>query len=125
MAMDKQERRALRQLRKALERFRQYDPEMQVQTMLAFVSLAVDQKIPVKDLVAKASLSRSQASRQVATLGREHWRRDKDGKRKAGHDLVVAVTDPMDARQKLVTLTPRGKVLRQQLVDDIFELAER
>ena len=55
-------------------------------------------------------LAQSSVSRNVAALS--DWNRH----RTTGHDLVSARENPMDRRQKLVTLTAKGIKLREQML---------
>lgn len=94
--------------------FRDLDPEIQAQTVLTYllVAAAPDKEPPsMKELERRLGISSSSVSRNVAALSEMH----RLGK--PGHDLVEAYEDPMDRRNKLVRLTPKGRTLALRLAD--------
>jgi DNA-binding MarR family transcriptional regulator len=99
-----------------LNEFRRYDSEMPIYTAIIFLLAAENPGIRLRELERRANMSRSAISRNILALSSQHWTREPEtGHRRPGHDLVVASTDPMDARGRLVTLTPAGKALFTKL----------
>lgn len=98
-------------LRGCLEVFRQLDPEMQAQTMITFllVAMADPDPMPMADLARAAGLAQSSVSRNVSSLGA--WSRHK----RPGLKLLESTEDLMDRRRKVVSLTPSGRRLKETL----------
>ena len=94
-----------------LELFRQLDPEIQAQTMMTFLLVAVMDPDPISmsDLGDRIGLAQSSVSRNVSALGA--WSRHK----RPGLKLVEAHEDFMDRRKKLVNLTASGRRLKKTL----------
>lgn len=95
-----------------LNEFRNYDPEMQIQTLMTFlfVSSRPENEPPtIKDCAEAVGIAQSSASRNVAALAsinRHH---------ESGHQLLHTFENPMRRTQKLVVLTPRGKKLLESV----------
>lgn len=98
-----------------VEEFRKIDPEMQLQTVATFMSVAVQPGITMKELADRLGISQASCSRNVAALSK--WHRMS----RPGHDLVEAVEDPAERRRKIVHLTPKGKRIAQT----IWEILDR
>ena len=94
---------ALPRLVGAIEEFRKFDPEMQLQTVLTFIHVAIFPGLTMKELSSRVGVAQSSTSRNVASLSKQK-KFDK-----AGHALVIAEEDPRERRRKLVRLTPRGE----------------
>ena len=95
-----------------IEEFRKLDPEMPSQTVHTFLLVAMrgDEGLPQKDLAALLGVEQSTVSRNVSSLdkiNRHH---------QPGLDLVRSVEDPNERRRKVIRLTARGRLLREQLV---------
>jgi DNA-binding MarR family transcriptional regulator len=69
--------------------------------------------VTVSDIATHAGLAQSSASRNVAALSGRHWLK------RPGLGLVQLESDPNDIRKKLVTLTPKGKKVIEQLVHTV------
>lgn len=92
-----------------LEELRKLDPEMQLQTAQTFMCVALRPGITMKEIGDKLGLSQSSCSRNVAALSK--WHR----LNKPGHNLVVAVEDPMERRRKVVNLTQDGERMARNI----------
>lgn len=100
----------LSKLSQALSAIRVLDATIPVQTIIVFLEIARREGISVGELSTKCGLGTSAASRNVAALSDEHWI---DGRKGLG--LVVAETDPTDARRTVVLLKGKGKLVVEQI----------
>lgn len=102
------------QMRRALNVFKQLDPEMPMSTMVVFLAIAMDagekQEVVTRDLIDELNLSPSAVNRAVTTLGEQHWSKKKDGLR-----LIEVRMNPEDKRLRLASLTPKGAQLMDTL----------
>jgi len=98
-------------LHKAIEALRAIDPEMQGNVMQAFliVALTKEEGISHQDLAKQVGVSQSAISRNVGMLSA--WTPYKE----TGPGLVDSVSDPMNMRQKIVRLTPKGRKFSETL----------
>lgn len=96
-------------LMRALEVFRELDPDMPIQYALSFLTLARNPGLSIRDLSERLGIAQSSASRNVAALSEWH------SFRKPGHDLIQAKEDPRERRRKIVTLTRKGEALLARL----------
>ncbi|HSK40358.1 MAG TPA: helix-turn-helix domain-containing protein [Arenibaculum sp.] len=94
---------------RVLEALRRLDPDMPIQYALSFLTVAQNEGLSIRELSERLGIAQSSASRNVAALSR--WR----GFDRPGHDLVQATEDPRERRRKVVTLTPRGRALVDEL----------
>ena len=103
---------SMRTLANAINAFRELDPEIQAQAILAYLyGAGAKEPVPMRDLQTRLGVASSGASRNVALLSKL----DRHGK--PGHGLVEIYENPEDRRYKLVRLTPRGRTFADQLVD--------
>lgn len=96
-------------LMRALEVFRELDPDMPIQYALSFLTLARNPGLSIRDLSERLGIAQSSASRNVAALSEWH------SFRKPGHGLIQANEDPRERRRKIVTLTRNGEALLARL----------
>ncbi|GGX91321.1 hypothetical protein GCM10007160_18530 [Litchfieldella qijiaojingensis] len=92
-----------------LEEFRQIYPDMQTQTAVFFVTIAMNPGITMKELMERTGTVQSTCSRNVSLLS--EWLKHN----KPGYGLVQAMEDPVERRRKIVKLTPKGERLAAQL----------
>ncbi len=102
-------KRELHTITRVINAVRIVDDTMPVQTLSVFLGVAQKEPISISDLATLTGLAQSSASRNVAALSEWHWLK------KPGLGLVKLEVDPMELRKKLVTLTPKGKKLVEQL----------
>lgn len=103
---------ALDPLVRALEALRStLDPDLPIQYALSFLTIAQNEGMSIRELSERLGIAQSSASRNVAALSRWH------SFGKAGHDLVQAEEDPRERRRKILTLTPKGRTLAEDLSD--------
>jgi DNA-binding MarR family transcriptional regulator len=89
------------------------DPEMPVQQLLVLLMVAKEPGITMKDLGQRARISQASMSRNVDELGMINRHR------KPGKGVMIAEEDPMNRRQKLLRLTPKG----MRAVEKLCEIA--
>lgn len=108
-------RSAVRKLSRALDLFRAMDPELPTQVIEVFCTIAQHDEVQTRDLPDMTGLTQSSVNRAVTYLADHHWR----DRSKTGLKLIAQRTDPMDRRQRVVSLTPKGVKLSRQL-EEIF-----
>ena len=90
-----------------LSEFRKLDPNMQMQTALAFVFIAqgdyAKEPLSVYQVGDKLGCTSASASRNVAALSK--WSRH----HREGYGLVEANENPERRNEKVITLTPKGR----------------
>lgn len=106
---------ALEPLILVVEEFRKYDPKMELGQLLVYLHSAVRPGIKMTELETLTGLTRSSISRNVLALSRETYQKDAEGHPRPGHDLVKQLSDPLDARAKLVAPTRRGAMLAEKV----------
>ncbi|WP_173931440.1 hypothetical protein [Chelativorans sp. Marseille-P2723] len=104
----------LKQLKRYLHRFNQFDPKMQVSTILTLLEIAeaelLNKAISVREIERNVGLLSGTASRNVYYWGEGH----KD--MKGGHEMVTIGFDPEDRRRRSLLMTPKGWAFINQLV---------
>ena len=100
-------------LERVVEEFRKLDPEMQAQTMLAFMFVAEKQEsgtpTTVKEVGEYLEVTSASASRNIAALSKVSRHR------RPGHDLIFTYENPEYRVEKLIELTDKGKLLVKRL----------
>lgn len=94
----------LRKLTKALEVFKEVDPTISLPSMLALLYYADSDGIPGNRLAVEKRLGMSNATGSRATM---YWS-DYKAPRVPGQDYLEMQDDPLDRRQKIITLNRRG-----------------
>lgn len=92
---------------------REYDPEMQVQTLATLLIVARRGECAMSHIAEELNLSQSSVSRNVSLLSK--WSRHN----RPGLDLVRAYEDPAERCRKLVTLTHKGKRFMERLTTKV------
>ena len=100
---------------RGLETFRALDAEIPPQTIGTFLYVATHDGCLMKDLADSLGVAQSTMSRNVAMLDRINRHHE------PGLDLVRAIEDPVERRRKIVRLTPKGRQLRDRLIDLLEE----
>ena len=102
----------LRTVADSIELLRTLDSEMQAQTAMCLlvVAMAHPEPVPMREIAQRVGLAQSSTSRNVALLGKV------SRKGRPGLDLLVAREDVSDRRTKLVSLTSRGERFINQLL---------
>lgn len=92
-----------------LNTFGKLDPNMQLQTMLVFLTVARRGQCTQKDIELELGLTNASASRNVSYWTElKIWPKGED-EAIAGMGLIERIEDPRDRRYKLLRLTPAGK----------------
>lgn len=100
----------LRQFASAVSTFRELDADIPAATLHVFLVVAANPGISSKQLLQRVQGSQSAVSRHLAALGEYSW---KGG---PGLDLIETVEDPLDRRNKISFLKPKGKQLALKLI---------
>lgn len=87
-------------------------PDIQTQTVVAFLVVATHGEMPMAGLAKHMKTTTASVSRNMAVLAN-------GSKGKPGLELVETWEDPMDRRFKTVRLTARGKALATLLADKV------
>lgn len=101
---------------KVLQRIRQLDPDVGIQAVETFFTVAGEPGIHMADLQESLQLASSSVSRNVALLGAIH----RAGK--PGLGLLDAYEDPLNRRMKRVKLTKRGEHLMDSIISELERL---
>ena len=101
---------ALKDFNRLLNLFQTLDPDMPTQTVRTYVlvALAHPEAVLMSNLAQQLGIAQSSVSRNVAALS--DWTRH----HREGLDLIEARENPLDRRQKLVSLTSKGQKLLEQ-----------
>lgn len=102
---------ALIKMDRAISLFRNLDSELPTQVVSIFLAIARKGECYTRELPDSVGLSTSAVNRGLTYLGDHHWR----DRSKAGLKLVAQRVDPMDRRQRIAELTPRGRSIVKQL----------
>lgn len=86
-----------------LGQFRSLDNDLPLQTAHIVLLIAMQPGITVRELMAKAKLSQSSCSRNIARLSKTNRHGE------PGYDIVEAKPDPTDSRRQKLYLTEKGK----------------
>jgi DNA-binding MarR family transcriptional regulator len=101
---------SLEQVIRALERLREFDPDMPIPRALMLLVVGRTGVAGMQDLAAELNISLSGVSRHASALGRYGL-----GQR-PGLELIETQEDPEHRKRKIVVLTAKGKKLLASLV---------
>jgi DNA-binding MarR family transcriptional regulator len=87
-----------------LSNLREIDPNMPVSEALSLLLIAKYDGISLKDLASKADVGMASASRYVRVFSLELG-------------VVTAKEDPDERRKKVISLTPKGKVMIKKILE--------
>ncbi len=111
------DQKSLRDVMSALYRFNQFDPKMQVSTILTFLEIAAAEQrgdqISVQDIERKVGMLSGTSTRNVYYWGDGH--KDMRG----GHQMIKIDFDPNDRRRRALSLTAKGKAFLSQLLGGV------
>ena len=102
------------QVSKAFEALRLLDREIPGQLVSAFLYIASHNPCEKQELEKALQLTGSSGSRLVA------WLSDYHRLGKPGLDLIKKTSSPDDQRRLVVSLTPKGQQLAQQIRETIY-----
>lgn len=100
-------------LAKTLELFRELDPTLPSQVIAVFLEIAnaEDGELETRDLPDRVGLAQSSVNRALTYLSDRHWS-DKD---KPGLQLIEHRLHPLDRRQRIAVLSPKGKTFVRKI----------
>lgn len=111
------DKQVMRSLKRALYRFNQFDPKMQVSTILTLLEIAEAEMegapISVQDIEKKVGLLSGTSSRNVYYWGEGH--KDMRG----GHEMITIGFDVSDRRKRSLRMTSKGKAFINQLLEGV------
>lgn len=102
-------------LMKVEQIFRLADQEVPAQLVLVFCYIASHNPCHLTAIMEDCKLSSNSVSRNTDWLSRTH----RLGK--PGMELIIKEVDPVDARKKIVRLTPKGELIAAQIKSILFE----
>ena len=96
-----------------IDQFRSLNNEIQAQTILTFLYVAMSDKrdVPMQEMGKALGLSQASISRNVSFYSKINRHRTK------GQGLLGSREDPMERRRKVVYLTNKGTMFMSKLVD--------
>jgi DNA-binding MarR family transcriptional regulator len=98
---------------RAMRRLRDLHPDMTLLQAMFFLSVAANPGASQRDIYALLDTNDSNAARTIAILS------DIGGRRSAPLDLIKVSIDPLDRRQRMLDLTPKGRRLMDDIAADI------
>ena len=98
-------------IRDVIEYFRDLDPDISATTISAFLAIAEQEGMNMKELGETLGVAQSSCSRNVSALTR--LKNPKENQE--GLDLVVRTEDPLEGRRKIMFLSPKGKKMHQKI----------
>jgi DNA-binding MarR family transcriptional regulator len=112
MSLEDQEgQSSIRRLLSCIEVLRDADPDMPLVSAALLLSIAVNEGVTQRELIAKLKIPSSTASRSISVLS------DVARVGKQGLGLVTWYDDPTDRRIKRLLLTPKGRSIVQKLLE--------
>jgi len=110
------ERDALERFSRALKHLRTImGRNVPSQIIQAYLVVALDEGRPVNEYATILGASQTTASRHLMDLS------DRRRSRQEGFKLLYRRDNPLDEREKLVTLSPHGKAMRQLVLETLRE----
>jgi DNA-binding MarR family transcriptional regulator len=100
------------ELIRVLEAFAKVDPEIQLQTILAFLYVARREKCTQKDVELELGMTNAAASRNIS-----YWT-DRRFDRKPGVGFIDRKEDDQDRRFKQLQLTARGQSFYEKITGE-------
>lgn len=83
------------------------------QIIQAYLAVALDEGRPVNEYANRLGASASTASRHLMDLA------ERNRYKQAGFHLLYRSDNPLDEREKIITLSQHGKVMRQLVLETI------
>ena len=112
MSEEERRMRGLKRFERAVGQVRtSIDPLVPTQLVQAFLTVAMEEGMTLTEISERLGTNLSTASRQLLDLG------ERNRKMEPGYMLVNRIVDPNNLRVNRYTLTPKGKLLVNQLVD--------
>lgn len=112
---------ALLKLIEIVQEFRNIHPKMELNQVLVFLSVALQDGIEAHEIAKKFKILKSTTSANVNALSPIGYRKNSKGELIAGHGLIVQEVSPRDARFKELYLTLNGKKLTDRLTQILMQ----
>lgn len=103
----------MRKVDRMLRRFREIDDTMPLTMAHALVIVSLNEGKSLQDLAELAGISISNFSRYLLALSD----RQRTGGPGSGHGLVIREQDPMNLRKNCYSLSPKGRLLVNELLE--------
>lgn len=104
--------KALKKMNRCVDLFRSMDAGLSSQTISVFLAVALSpDHMETRDLSTKTGLTQGSVNRALTYMQEKHWKNPD----KPGLKLVIQKVHPLDARQRVVSLTIRGRKLADQI----------
>jgi DNA-binding MarR family transcriptional regulator len=87
------------------------DPTIPSQVVQAFIAVALNEGKSLTEIAEAMGARISTASRQLLDLG------DRNRRMEPGYHLIDRRQDPMNLRVNIYTLTPKGRMLAQAIIE--------
>jgi DNA-binding MarR family transcriptional regulator len=100
-------------LTRAMRRLRDLHQDMTLLQAMFFLAVAANPGAPQRRIYELLDTNDSNAARTIAILS------DIGGRRSAPLDLIKVAIDPLDRRQRLLELTPKGRRLMDDITGDV------
>lgn len=111
---DKGQRIKLSKVALLIAAIRKIDAEMPLGQVMFFITVAQNEGKSLKEIAERCELLMPSASRYMASLMFIVGSRQT-----GGVSLIHAIDNPIDRRQKIITLTPAGRKLVEGLIEGI------
>lgn len=106
---------AMKHLDRVVDRLREEYPRMELGQLSIFLKIALHPGRRFQEYKNQVGLSKGALSRNIAALSSESYLKDENGEPKEGISLITWFTDPDDQRNRIASLTRRGKTLTEDL----------
>ena len=103
----------IRGIQSLLAAFTQVYPSMPIQIAQTFLLVAIHEGCSLTDLMKRSGWVQSTLSRHLLDLG------ERNRFKEPGLGLVISRKDPMNLRKNIYTLTPKGRMLVNTLLNNL------
>jgi DNA-binding MarR family transcriptional regulator len=104
---------AIFNLIECIEEFRKIDPEMPIQRIEVFLTVARSEGITYYEVSERVDLALSSVNRNIRDLG------DMNRKGQRGYGLIETRPDPVQTKRKACWLTPKGRRVVRSLASSL------
>lgn len=108
--MQPQDLNSLYRFHYILDEFHKLSPHMPVAMINAFLLVAMEEGKSLREYTDMSGVPTPSMSRYLIDLSK------RNRKKEEGYDLVVSHPDPMEMRRKMYRLTPKGRALRDRIL---------
>jgi DNA-binding MarR family transcriptional regulator len=109
-----EEREALQRLYRALSHLRaMMGPTVPSQVIMAYLAVALEEGCTLSDYANRLGTNLSTASRHFMDLAERNRRKE------AGFMLILRRDNPLNEREKLMTLSGQGKLMRRLVLETL------